>query len=52
MIREGADELRLLDELKRMCHEKDRRNEEVLEKNFGDMEVDLCNRCSEESTQG
>ena len=50
--REGAEELRLLEELKRIQREKDKRTEEVLKKNFGDTEDDLCDRYSEEGNQG
>ena len=49
--RAGAKELRLLDEMKKMRQDKDRRIMEVLRQNFGATDDDLCDRCAAERTQ-
>ena len=47
-IWEGAKELRLFDEMKRLRNVKDKRMEEVLRQNFQATDSDFCDRCVEE----
>ena len=50
-IREGAKELRLLDEMRRLRHAKDKRIEKVRRHNFKATDTDLCNWCTVERMQ-
>ena len=47
----GAKELRLIDEMKKMRHEKDSRIEEVLHQISRAMNNDRCDRCISEDSE-